>query len=222
MNIESFVITNGRSTCDYAIKSIEEQSVKVKITVIRDMKWIDAVNRCVQLCSTKFFIRVDDDMFLHPRCVEYMYHQIIKHKKTNRVAAYVCKLWEDWQSYVAGSIKVYHMDRVKDMGGFKVNLMGKIDKPFEAQRKKNKFIVVKDASVVGVHGMGTWKEQKEYRKLWLQNNSKVQYIRPRKYLANQKKYKKSACQQYMIAKGLRKINKRRRSGFWNLIKDKKR
>lgn len=223
MDVEAFIITNGRSTFEYALKSVEEQSVDLKkITVIRDMKWIDAVNRCVELCESRFFLRVDDDMFLHPRCVEYMYRQTVKNKKVNRIAAYVCKLWEDWQSYVAGSIKLYQTARVKEMGGFKANAMGKIDKPFEVAMKKKKFIVVKDnKSVVGVHGMGTWEEQEHYRTLWLKNNSKIKYKRPKKYLLSQKRYKKTPHKQYVIAKGLRKVNKRRNSGFWHFLEPRK-
>lgn len=219
MDVEAFIITNGRSTFDYVLKSVEEQTVDLKITVIRDMKWINAVNKCVKLCKSKFFIRIDDDMFLHPLCVEYMYRKISSHRKSTRIAACICKLWEDWQSYVAGSIKLYQTDRVKDMGGFTANKMGKIDKPFEKIRKRKRFLVIKDnKSVPGVHGMGTWKEQERYRALWLKKNSRIKYSRPRQYLNNQRKYKKSPYEQYMIAKNLRRLNKQRKSEFWRFIK----
>lgn len=222
MDIEAFIITNGRSTFEYVQKALQEQSVSIKITVIRDMKWIDAVNKCVKLCKSRFFIRVDDDMFLHPLYVEYVYNKIINYKRINRLAAYTCKLWEDWQSYIAGTVKVYQTARIKDMNGFRANIMGKIDKPFEADRRKKNFIVIKDdRSVVGVHGMGTWEEQENYRSLWLKNNSKIKYSRPKSYLRSQRKYKKTPYEQYLLAKNLRKLNKRNRSGFWKFMKDHK-
>jgi len=220
MEVEAFIITNGRSTFDHVLKSVQEQSLDIKITVIRNLKWIDAVNECVRLCESKFFIRVDDDMFLHPLCTEYMYLQTVNNPKSARVAACACKLWEDWQSYVAGSVKLYQTDRVKDMGGFQANKMGKIDKPFEAMRKKKRLLVIKDAkSVTGIHGMGTWKEQERYRSLWLKNNSKIKYKRSKVYLRNQRKYKKSPKEQYEMINNLRKLNKKRRSRFWRFIKN---
>jgi len=126
MSIEAFIITNGRGTFEYAHRSLKEQTFKnLKITVIRDRKWIDAVNECLSKCSSTFFIRVDDDMFLHPYCVEYMYHQA-KRINQRRIAAYSCKLWEDWAGKIAGSVKVYHKKNVvSKLGKFRVNKLGK-------------------------------------------------------------------------------------------------
>ncbi len=218
MSVEAFIITNGRSTFKYALRSVKSQSIDVKHTVIKDMKWVDALNKCVELCEADWFIRVDDDMFLHPNCVEYMVGRIEKH---NRTAAYSCKLFEDWTHTIAGSIKLYNLALVKRMGGFKINKLGKVDKPFSHKARKIGRPVVKDTSVVGVHGCGSWKEQKKYRALWLSKNSKVFYKEPPAYLLAQKTYRKSPEEQFLLIKKLMSKNRRRKTRFFKFLKQKK-
>lgn len=217
MNIEAFVITNGRSTFDYAVRSLEEQTTTIKITVIRDMKWVDAVNKCVALCESPYFVRVDDDMFLHKKCVAYMASRI-KHKNRKRVCAYSYKLWEDWQHKIAGSVKVYNVNLVKKMGGFTVNKFGKIDKKFNAAAKKKRLRIVKDPSVVGIHATGSWEDQQKYRLLWSKNNARTTLVRPASYLKAQKTYKKSLDEQYALVNRLTKRNKRLKTRFFRFMK----
>lgn len=210
MDVEVFLITNGRSTFDYALKSLEEQTVKVKITVIKDMKWIDAVNECVDRCESPYFIRVDDDMFLHPQCASYMIHRISSRKK---ICAYYYRLWEDWQKKIAGRVKLYNRDLVRKIGGFTTNKFGKIDKTFHTTCKKKKVRISRNASIVGIHACGTWSEQQRYRKLWSKENAKVELIRPSSYLRAQKRYKKTLGEQYNLIKLLKKKNRKIRSDF---------
>jgi len=215
MDIESFIITNGRSSYDYALKSLESQSRPIKITTIRDMRWIDAVNHCVTLCTSKYYIRVDDDMFLHPKYVEYI-HYIFHTKKLPKTCVYVCRLWEDWQSKIAGYVKVYKTNLVKKVGGFKVNHFGKIDKPFHSTVKRNKLKVIKDLSITGLHACASWEEQQLYRKIWAEN-SKIVLKRPSSYLKAQKSYKKSLDKQYSLLGQLKKKNKRLNTGFHRFL-----
>jgi len=75
-DLEIFVITNGRETFKHVMASLKVQSASRKITVIRDMAWIDALNECAKLCKSKYFIRIDDDMVLHEYAVAYYLHRM--------------------------------------------------------------------------------------------------------------------------------------------------
>ncbi len=220
MDIEAFIITNGRSTFKYALQSLEEQKEKIKITVIRDMKWADAVNECVKLCKSLYFVRVDDDMFLHSLCVPYMFTRIQRSKRKGRICAYTCRLWEDWQQKIAGRVKIYNNKLVKKMGGFKVNKFGKMDKPFSATARKRNLLVVKNDSIVGVHAGAPWEEQKKYRQLWENQNTSGKPSKTKEYLLSQKRYKRSLEAQFKLLNSMEKKNKREKTGFYNFMKAK--
>jgi len=65
-----FIITNGRSTFEYCHEAIKGQiGVLVNIHIVRDRKWVDANNYCLANCPSKYFLRVDDDMMLHPKAL---------------------------------------------------------------------------------------------------------------------------------------------------------
>ncbi len=217
ISVEAFIITNGRDTFDYALRSLKEQNKTIKITVIRDMKWVNAVNKCVKLCESQYFVRVDDDMFLHPYCVSYMYNVLTKSKKRGRTCAYSYRLWEDWQSKIAGRVKIYNTTLVKKMGGFRSNKFGKIDKTFSSTAKKMKMLIVKNDSVVGVHACAKWEDQQRYRKLWAEKNARVKLIRPLTYLKSQKSYKKDLDKQYSLITRLKKKNKRMKTRFFTFL-----
>jgi len=215
MNIEAFVITNGRSTFKYALRSMEEQSEKIKITVIRNMKWIDAVNECVKVCGNQYFVRVDDDMFLHPHYVSYIIRVL---KRNKNVCMYSCRLWEDWQHKIAGTVKVYNTMLVEKMGGFRASKFGRIDKKFSALANKRKMLIVKDISIVGIHSCATFKEQERYRKLWAKENAVAKFIRPPAYLKAQRKYSKTLDEQYALLDRLKKKNKRVGTRFYRFLR----
>ena len=221
MDTEAFVITNNRSTLDYVIKSIESQSVNIPVTIIRDMKWIDAVNECVSKCKSRFYFRIDDDMILHPLCFEYMHYMAtsLKRKSLKKMSAYACKLWEDWTNRAAGSLKMYQTPIVQRMGGFRVNKLGKIDKTFNADSAKHGHIIAKDNSMVGIHALGEFTEQMRYRELWLKN-SKAN-VKPRWYMDAQKRYGKNIEEQYNLIGSLYSRNRKRKTGFGRYIRSKK-
>jgi hypothetical protein len=162
MNFEAFIITNGRSTLTYCLKSLTEQSIDRKFTVLRDMVWVDALNQCLELCHSDFYIRIDDDMFLHPHFFAYCSYIIEKASVKFGVRSF--KLWEDWSNRPGGYIKLYKTAVAKKVG-FKVNKLGKADKPFFATLRKTKYTHIKDASLVGLHACGNRKDQLRYRKL---------------------------------------------------------
>jgi hypothetical protein len=212
MKTDIFIITNGRSTFKYALESAEKQKSDVRIVVIENMKWVDALNRCLELCQSEFYLRQDDDMFIHPLCVKYL---LYKARKTINIGAYICKLWEDWSGRPGGYIKLYNTAATRKVG-FKANKLGKVDKPFFKKMSKTKYRAIKDDSLVGLHACGTIEDEENYRKLWLNQNAKVYYDEPR-YLANsRKKYKKTVLEQYELLKTL--MNKNKNTPFYKFRK----
>ena len=177
------------------------------------MKWVDALNSCLSLSKLDFFIRVDDDMFLHPQCVKYMISMIEDKKKL--LASYACRLYEDWTNKIGGYVRIYQSGIVKKMGGFKVSKLGKVDKKFSLVAKDCGFKVVKDLSVVGIHSCGSWEDQSRYRELWLKNNSSIYFDEP--HIEQQKNYKKTLSEQYDLIKILLKINKKHSTSFGKFI-----
>jgi len=216
MDLEAFIITNGRSTFEYALKALQQQTFKFKITILRDMKWVDALNECLNRSSASHFIRCDDDFVLHPRAIEFMWnrYQTVSKLKTIMLVA---KLWEDWTSRIAGGVKIYNAEFVKDIGGFKVNHLGKVDKKFREQVQETNYRMDGcKKSVVGLHTCGSWEEQLRYETLW----SKLADHAYKKTTHNDmKKYKKPLDEQFaMRTKFVEKINKRYRTFFHEFLK----
>lgn len=214
MKTDIFIITNGRSTFKYALESAEKQEADVRITIIENMKWVDALNRCLELCQSDFYLRQDDDMFIHPLCVKYL---LYKAKKVPNIGAYMGKLWEDWSGRPGGNIKLYNKTAVKNIG-FKANKLGKVDKPFFKKMLKTKYKAIKDNSLVGLHACGTIEDEKMYRDLWLTKNSKIYYDEPIELDLARKLYKKTIQEQYDLLKVLMKKNKRMKSCFYDFGK----
>lgn len=215
MDLEIFIITNGRSTYSNALRSLERQSAKIKITVVENMKWVTALNHCNSTCKTKYYLRVDDDMLLHKYCAEYMYSIGSKIKS---LGAYVCRLWEDWSSRVGGTIKMYNVESVVSVGGFIANKLGKVDKPVNLSLSRNGRRIVKDCSIVGVHACGTTEDQNRYRQLWLENSK--HHREAHSLEMAQKKYSLPIERQYLIIDTLYKRNRKINSGFYNFLKSK--
>ena len=214
MSVEAFIITNGRSTFEYALKSLENQTPKLKVTVLRDMKWVDALNECLSICSSDFYIRVDDDMFLHPSCVEYM---LKKAKKRKTLGVYICRLWEDWSRRPGGYVKLYKT-RVARKIRFRVNRLGKVDKPFFKDLRRTNYKGIKDKSLVGLHACGNREDEAHYRKLWLTQNATTHYDEPKELDRARKRYKKTIAQQYDLLKILKKKNKKYKTKFYGYTK----
>ena len=160
-----FSITNGRSTHDHSLKALYESvEIDCPIVVIRDMKWLDALNRCVEVCKTPWFLRVDDDMIVHPKAVAYMLN---KARQKNHFGLMYFHLWEDCTQRVRQSIKVYNRDALRAIGGFKENPQtGKVDGCTNSVLIEAGHPMLDDISVVALHICGTWEEQERYESFW--------------------------------------------------------
>lgn len=160
-----FSITNGRSTHAYSLRALcESIGINSPIVVLRDMNWLDALNYCVEICDTPLFLRVDDDMIVHPRAVAYMLDRSSQEKEFGLVYFH---LWEDYTQRVRESIKVYSRDALRAIGGFASDpKTGRVDRSTNGVLERAGYPIVKDASIVALHVCGTWEEQEKYELLW--------------------------------------------------------
>ncbi|MFC1739654.1 glycosyltransferase family A protein [Planctomycetota bacterium] len=178
--LEVFIITNGRSTFEYTLKAIQAQrNVKFGYTVIKDILWVDANNKILQDCKSKFFLRVDDDMILHPEALGYMYQKMLTAIEKIEPIYFIWKLWDTLQNKQKNGVKAYDWSKTKSIGfrtdyeyekqryGF---IRGKIDKVFKIDaeklfKNKKRQHFAKYPCVVGIHAFASLEEQLKYRKL---------------------------------------------------------
>ncbi len=219
-DLEIFVITNGRNTFKYVMKSLKKQSIERKITVIENMKWVDALNKCIDLCESKFFLRVDDDMILHEYCVEYY---LSKMPRMDRKAGgvYVCRLWEDWSNKPVHGLRMYSHKAARRLG-FVPSKLGKVDKVFHKKLGSIKKRQIRDTSIVGVHALGSTEDQKMYRDLWRDKNVKISKQEFKTTFDNKiHPVGKNVKQQYALLKNMRRINKRYGTPYLEYISKKR-
>jgi len=204
--VEACIITNGRSTFEYALECLKNQTYKVPITIIENRKWVSAVNDSIKFAIKDWVLRVDDDMFLHPRAVEFMVSTLPRKSVMHRA-----QLYEHHSKMVAGRVKIYNVWKVNHIGGFRPNKLGKIDRTFEEDVKKTKFkISIADKkSPVGLHACAPWEEQLRYEELWGHKKSRRNSMR---------KYPHSVEWQHeKSADIIERYNRRNNTGFWEWL-----
>lgn len=219
-DLEVFVITNGRSTFDSVIRSLKEQSNPIKVTVVRDMVWVDALNECVKLCESEFFIRVDDDMFLHKFAVDYYRSKIPKLK--NKCGIYVCRLWEEWSSKPINGLRMYRTSLARKIT-FKPSKLGKVDKIYRKTMSKMGYEEFRDKAIVGVHALSSEADQLKYRDLWRDKNSQLSQSEFKKTFDNKiHRVNISIENQYFLLTKMRKINSKHKTKYDKFITERRR
>ena len=218
MDLEAFIITNGRSTFKYTKIALMQQSMKFKITVIKNMNWVDALNKCLKICTSTHYLRCDDDFILHPLAIEFMWERC----RQNKNAAFcVAKLWEDWTKKPVNGIKIYNKDIVLKLGGFSANHLGKVDKIFKKRLDRSKYSSSGcGKSVVGLHTCGEWEEQLRYEALWSSMSDTPYKKTTHKDMSV---YKKSVKQQFKMRKTFienKNKNKSKNTDFYKFIKNR--
>lgn len=74
-----FITVTGRETAQAAWDSLMEQDSDFSVEVIKDVTPISrALQLPLELCETKFFAYVDDDMLLRPHAIRTAYERILK------------------------------------------------------------------------------------------------------------------------------------------------
>jgi len=215
-DLEIFVITNGRKTLEYVMRHLEVQTIKRKVTIIRDMKWVDALNRCVELCKSHYFLRVDDDMVLHPYTVAYYVSKIPKVTR-KKGGVFYCRLWEDWSNKPVGGLRMY-LRRAAAKVKFRASKLGKVDKMFPAQIEKYGWKRIKNRSIVGIHVLASEKDQIKYRNLWRDKNATVSKAKFTRTFDNKiHPVRKNISKQCHMLRKIPKLNRKYKGQFVNFI-----
>lgn len=206
MQLEAVFITNGRSTAAPAFNRLVAQSLIFRVKVIENKNWIEANNEAIEWTKAGALLRVDDDMLLHPRAIEFMLNTY------KGAICHTAKLYEHFSRRIAGKVRIYNVEKVKSIGGFRANKLGKIDRTFEEDAKKgNHRITTADKhSPVGLHACAPWAEQLEYEKLW-------GYKKSSRILM--KKYRKTVdWQDERADRIIERQNHKGKTKFWQFLK----
>ncbi|MHA1469631.1 MAG: hypothetical protein ACTSSP_03595 [Candidatus Asgardarchaeia archaeon] len=212
--IDVFIITNGRSTFPYCMKSVEEQKgINFNLRVHENMDWLSAHEKILKDCGSNFFLRVDDDMMLNPYALKFMYNCVSG--LSSKVSLRGWRLWEPWSNKRCKGIKVYNLKNAKKIG-FRIDHLGKIDKPFTKDSKNLGFKVVYTDDLLAIHACSTISEHLEYWSMRGEatgDNFKSKEKWLRKHMGN---FKMTLEQQYELRRGfLRKLNKKYKTNFYN-------
>jgi len=175
MNLSSeiFVFTNGSESCDYAIEALQKQSVRKNITVIKNRPIADAIDFACKKSKSKYIFKVDDDMFLHPICIEFMDREIIRR---NQPDLFTCNMWQPNDDSVVQCFKAYKIRTLKSLRLY-LTKDGRIDASVlkEIKRRVGYSIVKYKNCLVGIHAIRSIDEQKRYQKVWTSNRTMGKY-----------------------------------------------
>lgn len=209
--LEAYVLTNGRSTFHYAVKALEAQTKKIRIHVVEDMGMADAMNSIIRTAKSEYILKVDDDFLLHPYAIEYISGRLSE--DPGDTGLWFWRLWETFTRRIVQCIKVYHVGRSREMGGFVPNATGKIDRNFLSAVDKSGYTVKKEKSMIALHACAPWKEQVGYERIWSQF-SEQDHIKSSDKRGKMKMYKTSVAKQYdSIRPWLDKYNKVYKTSF---------
>tara|TARA_Y100000034_G_scaffold101776_1_gene126278 strand:+ start:10 stop:681 length:672 start_codon:yes stop_codon:yes gene_type:complete len=214
--LEAFVITNNRSSLKYCMDSVSRQDLNIQVTTIEGMSFVDANNKALKMCKSKFYFRIDDDFLLNKYAFSFM-NDTIRANDYNNIILYDCRLWEDFTQKIIRGFKMYNSDLVRKLGGFSANKLGKIDKLLKKKIESSNFSTIRDKkSVVGVHSCPSWEDQVQYEKLWT-DNAVVKHRKTTR--SNMKKYDKDLCYQYSLSDDfLVNLNRQNKTKFYRFIK----
>lgn len=141
-----FVPTLGRSSLPKTLKCLRKAGCS-QPAILENMPWVDACNFMSQNSKNKWFLRVDDDMFLTKWSLSFM--QNILHKNDNY--AMISFNLFDWKTRLPiRGIKIYnsHVARVIK---FRPDTNGRIDKNFSEDLVLHNFDNMIYKYIVGVH-----------------------------------------------------------------------
>ena len=215
--LQVFLITNGRSTFPYCYESIEQQkNVKLKVAIHRDMTWLDANRLILQDCTSPYFVRIDDDMILHPQALAYMWACV--RNQSSRIALRGFRLWEPYSDKVVKGIKVYRFDIVKEIG-FNISKIGKIDKVFTKEAERKGYIIEYSDDVVGIHSCTKFEEHLRYAIMRGEDNNK-DFPKEKAWMKEHiEGYEVPLDEQAKLAGGfLRKLNKKKKTSFYKFMR----
>ncbi len=163
MNVEILVLTNGSTSLEWTMRSLDNQTVKRPVRVMKDMQVIDAMRAFISECETDYFVKVDDDFHLHPYAIEFLEWLL---DLIPQSSLYVCNLWEPWARRFRRGIKVYQLEDLKNIPLRAKPGTGRIDRNYLNDLVEQNKKVVIDHSTVGIHSLREEEDRKKYTKLW--------------------------------------------------------
>lgn len=221
--MDVFVVTNGRASFDYVVKSLQRQdNVKFNFHIIKNMKWIDACYTCLNYSDAPLYLRLDDDMILHPRTIEF-FDYFTKAKMCDDAVIYCLKLWEPWNNRLCNKVKVYVRKLTKEVG-FEIDSRGKVDKIFKKRAQNKSYKIIGDkTSAIGVHAACSFDDNYRYSQLRSEINDPTFKIRHKEIIYLDKVLKKTPLdkQLEMANKSLYKLNKKTDTWFARFIDENK-
>lgn len=238
--IDICLFTNGSTSFEYALRSVQAQTVKTNIHIIENLSISEGIKKCLELCQSEYFMKVDDDMFLHPRTIEFFIKSIPLYEKKNhtrkRRNLSICRqgrrhsqkvdmwgscLWEFWKGGVGlkHSIKAYRHSTASKHD-WRTDARGKVDKVFLKYLNHNNGIGNIDYSIVAVHALRDVESQKLYRDIWVQNSASDSARELSKLDSDQVKIFRdvpSYDDQYQKLDLLPALNRRRKTSFGAML-----
>lgn len=220
--IDVFLITNGRGSFPYALKSIKRQKgIKFNLYILRNFKWIDACNIVMNYSNLRYAVRVDDDMLLNSHTFLFFNYLINKNKLKNVVMFHI-KLCEPWNNRLANKVKVYNRKLTQNIG-FQTDERGKVDKIFNTKRKNRGYKYSGDKkSFVGIHACCEAEDNSKYTKLFGWKYGRDLEIRKKEIIRLDKLFKKYPYKKQlkMANEYLLKANGKVNSNFYKLYSKK--
>ena len=145
----AFILTVGDPAFEYCKKAIARQTNQnFKVNIIQNVSPLSAADQeMINRCDTEYFIKVDEDMILHPDAVEKM--QAVMDAAPDNIGMVCFLLYdEDRESNIQG-IKIFRTSDVKDlrMQNIRANDMNLTE---QMGQKGIKWVAHPD--VVGRHG----------------------------------------------------------------------
>jgi len=167
--LEVFLFSNGTECTKWAKRCLKEQTLKCGITVVNRVPLVHAMRVCLKLCCRHYFVKVDDDMFLHPRALEF-YNHMLNHAEG--VSMYACCLWDFFRETSVFGLKAYHVDIFRGLG-FRADNLGRVDRTILEDLKGNGSPPLLDGrSLVGVHAAKSAEDQAISNEVWSKANQR--------------------------------------------------
>ena len=195
--IDVFIITNGRSTFPFCLKTVEEQyKVKFTLRIHENMDWLTANVKMFEVSDAKYCLRVDDDMFLNNQALRFMWHCL--EKADDKVALRGWRLWEPWSNKVCKGIKVYNRKLASKIG-LRIDKLGKVDKPFTLDAEKKGYKINYSRDICAIHAAGKFEEHVKYWKMRGESGGPEFKKKLKWAKESMKKYNLSLEEQYAMA-----------------------
>ena len=213
-----YVVSHNRSTLPFCLQAISQQTENVIPCVYNYVESKDASNDMVKHADSAFFLRVDDDMYLHKAALAYVKRVCEQNKESPMIAF---KLYdtaietEDW----CGTVKAYNTAfcrnyTFEDPGDWSMDVR------FMAYLQQNSLQFIMDDSVLGLHANIPQRENSIYLRNALQRYPKLVDYGGYKFSPAVLAFDSSVAKQYEAGNRLvTRVNKQNDTNFSRYMGD---